>query len=90
MIDSLSETQRDLAVLVNEVKHLTTNVNGLTENVKSITNEIKKNTDQLKTIESNRKIRSKLYSFISSHWWKLGIVVMAIDKTYDIIRTIPK
>lgn len=89
MDGSASETQKDLAVLVNEIKHLTNNVNNLTNNVSSISEKVLNHDKKLENIEDAQKTRGKVYKFITDNWWKIALAVIAIDNTYNIVKNIP-
>lgn len=76
----------DIAVMASEQKHFNTALTELAKSNTHLADIVSTHTEQLGEIEQANKIKGWLYNFIDKHWWKLALAVIAIDKTYDVVR----
>lgn len=90
LINIISDTRKDLAVMANEQKHMQSAITELTKLVTRLGEKVEVHATKLSDIYKERTYRGKIYNFICNNWWKLALAIIAIDNAYDLVKTIPK
>lgn len=85
--------ETEIALITNELKHLTQNVHELGEKISEMTKIISHQSGQLLLINEQNERQKKIWKTIKNQWWRIAAFGMGIGavliRMFDIVWQIP-